>query len=272
MKNRITVLILFLSGILFSQTHRFIYELEMKTEYKVNKINMALDIDKENVKFYDYDLIELDSVRIATNGDYMTDIESDQLLMRKLGTNKNLEFHELKFDYFVIESEDVMNWKIEKETKTIADNVLQKATTTYGGRKWTAWFSKSIPFQEGPYKFRGLPGLIFELSDDKNDFIYKLVKSKELPGTFNTSNYLENHYGQKPLAVSRKQFHKIKLDYYENPTAMYSQMFKEGNLYIGGEHVTTQEQLDSKKKFIQNYLYKSYNPIEIDKAIPYKVR
>lgn len=270
MIKNISILILTLiQGILYSQTHRFIYEMDIKKENEIKKINMALDIDNETVKFYDYDLIEIDSVRIATNGDYETDIQSDQLLLRKKGSYNNLEFHELNFDYFVIKSTDKMEWKIQNESKKIAGYTLQKATTNFGGRNWTAWFTTSIPFQEGPYKFQGLPGLIFELEDDKKTFTYKIVKSKNLAETFNTNNFLENHYGQKPLPLTREKYNEIKLNYFENPTAMFEQSLKDGSLYIGGDKVETREQLETKKKYIQNYLLKSYVPIELDKAIPY---
>ena len=53
---------------------------------------------------------------------------------------------------------------------------LQKATTDFGGRKWTAWFTTEIPYSEGPYKFKGLPGLVVELSDSENNFQFELVK------------------------------------------------------------------------------------------------
>jgi GLPGLI family protein len=44
----------------------------------------------------------------------------------------------------------------------------QKATTEFGGRKWTAWFCEEIPLSDGPYKFKGLPGLIVKISDADN--------------------------------------------------------------------------------------------------------
>ncbi|WP_262892927.1 hypothetical protein [Kaistella flava (ex Peng et al. 2021)] len=31
---------------------------------------------------------------------------------------------------------------------------VQKATTTFGGKKWVAYFTRDIPFTDGPYKFR----------------------------------------------------------------------------------------------------------------------
>jgi len=33
---------------------------------------------------------------------------------------------------------------------------------------------------EGPYKFRGLPGLIYEVKDKKDNFTYELIEVKKL--------------------------------------------------------------------------------------------
>ena len=60
MKKLILILILFSFTFHFSQTHRFIYQLDIKNKYGTEKMNMVLDIDKENVKFYDYAFLEMD--------------------------------------------------------------------------------------------------------------------------------------------------------------------------------------------------------------------
>lgn len=59
-----------------------------------------------------------------------------------------------------------IEWDIvEDSTKTILDYQCITATTDYHGRKWTVWFTPEIPMQDGPWKLRGLPGLILEASE-----------------------------------------------------------------------------------------------------------
>ena len=266
-----TTILTFSIIFVFGQTNRFIYQLDWKMAGQNMKINMVLDIDKNFVKFYDYKFLEMDSINKKFGGNNnRTNTMSDQLLIRKRNSNENKTFHDNNFDYFVLNSKDKMNWKVTKENKKLENYKLQKATTNFGGREWTAWFSPEIPFQEGPYKFAGLPGLIFELNDKENEFTYKLLKSINLKDTFNTENFLETHYGINPVPVNLKQYHKVKLDYYSDPVSdMKKALSSGGTVNIMGENITTQEQLDQKRKFMQQMIKKFYNPLEKDKAIPY---
>lgn len=60
-----------------------------------------------------------------------------------------------------------MNWIIGTETKQINKFNCTVATATFKGRNYTAWFTSEIPISEGPWKFKGLPGLILSIEDDK---------------------------------------------------------------------------------------------------------
>lgn len=56
-------------------------------------------------------------------------------------------------------------WEIGDSTKTVMGYECVMATTNYHGRHWTVWFTPEIPLQDGPWKLRGLPGLILEASE-----------------------------------------------------------------------------------------------------------
>ena len=60
-----------------------------------------------------------------------------------------------------------IDWKISAETKTLQEMVLQKAECDFRGRHYIAWFNPKIPIPDGPWKLRGLPGLILEAYDEK---------------------------------------------------------------------------------------------------------
>ncbi|MDE0472222.1 MAG: GLPGLI family protein [Ekhidna sp.] len=58
-----------------------------------------------------------------------------------------------------------IDWRIKSETKMIADLKCTRATTSFRGRRYEAWFAPEIPVPYGPWKFNGLPGLIVKLED-----------------------------------------------------------------------------------------------------------
>ena len=99
-------------------------------------------------------------------------------------------------------------WKIEKETKKIGKFNCKKATTTFRGRTYTAWFTSDIPLPYGPWKLHGLPGLILE-AYDSNKNAYWYFKSAEYPSkTRQNANYMSIPKGLKWL--SYQEFKKAQ--------------------------------------------------------------
>lgn len=71
------------------------------------------------------------------------------------------------------------NWNINyKEEKKIGSYSCKKATTTFRGRDYTAWYYDEIPTYFGPWKFNGLPGLIIEITDNTQTFSWKCSSIK----------------------------------------------------------------------------------------------
>lgn len=64
-------------------------------------------------------------------------------------------------------------WTAENTFEEILGYSCQKATTTYKGRDWTVWFCPEIPIPEGPWKLRGLPGLILKAEDGEGHFRFE---------------------------------------------------------------------------------------------------
>ena len=71
-------------------------------------------------------------------------------------------------DYYQYEENlNLQEWTLHEESaKTILGHECQKATCTFRGREWTAWFALDVPISDGPWKFSGLPGLIMEAYDE----------------------------------------------------------------------------------------------------------
>jgi len=259
-----------------AQTHRFIYAFQFKSDSlakEFRKENMVLDVNPQDVKFYPYMYAENDSLNKVR--DYKNIIWDDSVptLSRKRNSNENVSYF-FSGDYFSITTADPVIWRLTEETKRSADYTLQKATTKFGGRNWTAWFSKDVVVPEGPYKFRGLPGLIFELYDDRDQFRFSLVKSQKFKDTYDTSGFLESFAGKKPLAISEKVWVAKQLEQYNDPLRQFKEAFKNNTdpsakFMYGGTQVTSLDQFKTMSDDAQARMRRENNPIELSKAIRY---
>ena len=269
------LLFLLFPFLLSAQTHRFIYEYQFKSDSlakEFTKENMILDINPDEVKFYPYFFAENDSINKTTNNRNSSWDDVLPVLKRNRGTNKNTSFVLLN-DLFSIQTEDPINWKLSTDTKKVGTYNLQKATTTFGGRNWTAWFNTEINLNEGPYKFRGLPGLIFEIADDQNGFSFNLVKSYQLKLTYDTSEFLESFAGQKAIPITEKILLKKQLELFNDPLQDFKEDFKnskgEGTFMVMNIKIKTLDQFKELTTMTQERMRKENNPIELDKAIQY---
>jgi GLPGLI family protein len=84
-------------------------------------------------------------------------------------------------NYLIKEKVPKINWRLLKEKKKIGNLNVQKATTNFRGRNYTAWYSLDYPIKFGPWKFHGLPGLIIEIYDESNRYhwILKTINNGE---------------------------------------------------------------------------------------------
>lgn len=98
-----------------------------------------------------------------------------QIFSSKKDTLKNLDYIEDR-QILYFENHPQILWEISDETKIISDYKCNKAITTFRGRKYTAWFSSELSINIGPWKFSGLPGLIFEIYDDSKAFSWNISK------------------------------------------------------------------------------------------------
>lgn len=78
------------------------------------------------------------------------------------------------------ENDPCMAWEYTEDTTTVSGFFTQKAVCRYGGRDWEAWFAPELPYNDGPYKFCGLPGLIIKVVDTRDHYRFELVSVEML--------------------------------------------------------------------------------------------
>lgn len=276
MKNIIKVVLLLLPfSMMFSQTHRFIYEVNFKKDsldHSLTKEYYYLDINKDANYYYNREYFVTDSVFINT-GLLVAPSKTSDLLFKNNHTKEYVTITSQAFDFYKLKDLPKQDWKILAETKELNQLKLQKAQCNWAGRKWEAWFASQIPFQEGPYKFGNLPGLIVELHDQNNNFNFNLVKSENLSETYISnifSSFLKN---SNLVEIPYKKFKQMKIDYYKSPMKAAHDgrvdYQKEPIITDYGIVISTAQQLRDYEIMERKNIVKYNNPIELDKAIKY---
>lgn len=81
--------------------------------------------------------------------------------------------------YTVNEPKIKLNWNLGKETKTILNFKCNSAKVKFRDKEYIAYYTTEIPINGGPWKFRGLPGLILELKSLDNKIDFKVLSIKK---------------------------------------------------------------------------------------------
>ncbi|MEN4759588.1 GLPGLI family protein [Chryseobacterium sp. C39-AII1] len=229
-KIGIIVLGLFMQTI-FAQTNRFVYQVTMKPnaadKNDVKTENAYLDISAEKSLFYSENRIKRDSIMQQNfqsggargfNRDQMESLRSNiNYTVEKDKANQKTFFKDrLGRDVYQYEEDRPISWKILSETMKIGDYKVQKAETDFGGRKWTAWFTTDLPYQDGPYKFGGLPGLIVKVEDAQGEYSFDLMKNYKI-SDFPSMNQFGN-----TIKVKRTDFVKQQEKFKSDPVSFMS--------------------------------------------------
>ncbi|WP_139166546.1 GLPGLI family protein [Epilithonimonas hungarica] len=197
-------------GKMMSQTERYIYQTEVNPD-TINLVDMKmertfLDVKNNQSLFISESKLLRDSLVAVLKSQTNPDIKKskkDKPEFPKLANGKSIQ--PTFFEYFIkknnedktvslvesIGSKQVyyqedrkMNWNISDQVSNFNGYKAQKATMSFGGRIWTAWFAPDIKVYDGPYKFSGLPGLIVKLEDEKGDYKFNFLKKISIPNSF----------------------------------------------------------------------------------------
>ena len=210
----------------FAQNQKYIYKLTVnksdKESAKAVEEQVSLVVSKEGSVFYNEDKIRADSTITASvqkakgTGNFNLDFRGVKMGTFSPTVFKNYPSYDITVmdrlgsNLFEYQEKRKPEWKILPEKQKIGEWQCQKATASYLGREWTAWFTTDIPVQDGPYVFHGLPGLIVKISDINNDYTFELegVKNK-----FSIAEIKKN----KLIKINYDKFKKEFQDNYLDP-------------------------------------------------------
>jgi len=155
--------------------------------------------------------------------------------------------------FYYTQNLEIFNWKIHAETKKIEGYKVQKATTSFAGRDYVAWFTPEIPISDGPYKFNGLPGLILEITDTQEDYVFTFIGLKKLspPVSFkiNFKNYIPD---------TKEKIEQRFYTYRKDPMTYMTAQGQNKNMTISPEN---------HRKYVEAFtemLEEENNPIELN--------
>ncbi|WP_312195129.1 GLPGLI family protein [Epilithonimonas vandammei] len=276
MKKLLINLFLILGVLAIAQNKRFIYEYKFISDSTnvddVKTEMMFLDTTKDGSKYYSYTVFNSDSImkvdlekQLAATGSI--NVKSDmrkgdvRYSVTKTYPDYKINLHRrLGMDAYNISDDRKINWKILSEKEKIGEWNAQKAEADFAGRKWIAWFSTEIPIQDGPYKFRGLPGLIVKIEDKTGSHKMELKGIKNITGNVDI-----NVFEVKEIAVNSKQFQKVLKEYENDPTKGIKQIQMGGtSIILTGKDGTSTKIAKEQEERLKARIKKDNNRIELD--------
>ncbi len=276
MKKLLVNFFLIVGIVTFAQNKRFIYEYKFISDStKIDDVKtemMFLDTTKDGSKYYSYTVFNSDSImkvdlekQLAATGSI--NVKSDmqkgsvRYSVTKTYPDYKINLHRrLGMDAYNISDDRKINWKILPEKEKIGEWNAQKAEADFAGRHWIAWFSTEIPIQDGPYKFRGLPGLIVKIEDKTGSHKMELKGIKNITGNVDI-----NVFEVKEIAVNSKQFQKVIKEYENDPTKGIKQIQMGGtSIILTGKDGTSTKIAKEQEERLKARIKKDNNRIELD--------
>ncbi len=86
-------------------------------------------------------------------------------------------------DYEGYEPTPDIAWTLSDDTLTVSGYLCQQATATHRGVEWHVWYTDEIPSSAGPWRLRGLPGLIVKAVSEAHTFCLTELRQEASPIT-----------------------------------------------------------------------------------------
>lgn len=266
--------------------NRFYYQLSFKpkkSEPAKETIIMSLDITKDKSLFRDYTTEAQDSIvkvkveSMKRSGKFEDLSKSFKMPVFSYKIYKNYPSMDITYaepmvtimgrTWIGYSEKPDFKWQLHDEKKQIGAYSAQKATCSYGGRNWIAWFTTDIPFPDGPYKFSGLPGLIVSINDEDNEYKWELSGNKTIP------NYSEITYTESLMpggsaievkTLDKEKYTKTLLEYKKDPFATMRPYLTPDkmSIEIPGTGKKLGDFIKEQEKMISDFYNHVDNPVE----------
>lgn len=213
--------------------YRAVYEFSYKTEpdqteFAITDL-MYLDIGNKISQFYSRHEQVRDSVKHDLLDKGFSAMEVNEVrkgykkgttpvyLMRQDEQQTRVITEYLYSGFMYDERMHVIGWSIdEDENIDISGYNCHKATAACFGRDWIVYFTPEIPFNNGPFKLWGLPGLIVRAFDVDRYFLYEMKGFQHLPSVVPIISIESRYSGKKYNNISREQYIAYEKAFHKN--------------------------------------------------------
>ncbi|MBD3863155.1 GLPGLI family protein [Olleya marilimosa] len=208
-----------------SNQYQIEYTVNFNNYVPISKKGILIPYLKENKSNYYEILLDEDSKQKDDTND--SEINETIVIGKKnvikrnftnLNTNKLSSTETITFDnslYLVTEALPKLDWDLSHpDTLKIGTYMCNKATTSFRGRNYIAWYTNDIPITFGPWKFHGLPGLILDMYDQTHKYewiVTKITKKTINEKTLNQDKHDVN-IGLKAFVALREEVFNKKMN------------------------------------------------------------
>jgi GLPGLI family protein len=180
-----------IKSVLYFTKEESIYK---KNSIKSNK-DFDINIDEDNSKINLY----FDTTKNIPIGLGLYTNLKNNIIIENIYLPKNIKGSEFE-TLFVKEKTKNIEWELFDETKKLNNFLCQKASCKFRGRTYIVWFTNDIPVRLGPWKLNGLPGLILEAYDSKNQIAFYAEKI-----SFNSDYIIDEKFFLNKNYISPKE-------------------------------------------------------------------
>jgi len=114
------------------------------------------------------------------------------------------------------------DWTLHPEEMNVLGHVCKKATTSFAGRNYIAWYAPDIQISDGPYKFYGLPGLILSIYDSEKQHMFTATSIAERKQAVALKKWGGTFVQEFP---GKKEYREFAQKMKDDPKLMFKQQF-----------------------------------------------
>jgi GLPGLI family protein len=160
-------------------------------------------------------------------------------------------------EYLIAGPMPAIDWKISGDTATFGGLHCQEATGHFKGRDYIVWFCPDLPVHTGPWKLNGLPGVILDAHDTKNEVIFQFdgvekavfaevkpiagagIAEKDVPPILRGLDDNPNIIAPPARAIkaTQKEYDKLRAGMQKNSNALSQVMVAADGAGAQGDHI-----------------------------------